>query len=350
MKLIEFDFTYPPNLVAQYPSVQRGKSRLLVAHRKTKELHHTTFDHIADFLEPNDCLVLNDTKVFPARLLGKKETGGKIEIFLLHQLSPPVKKSFPGLTGESNFWFCLHNSVLKKGQKILFQDSQNKSVATIQEILGKEQMIVRFECETSFSDFLKYYGHIPLPPYIERPDEVLDSDRYQTLFSKNSGAVAAPTAGLHWTEELLNGVKKKGIEIAPLTLHVGAGTFLPIRVDEIQDHKMHSEYVEISKTSSEKINEAKRVVAIGTTTVRALESLVQEGKIISGSRWTDLFIYPGYEFQGVDVLQTNFHQPKSSLLVMISAFAGRDFIFRCYEEAIQKNYQLFSYGDTMLIL
>ena len=341
MKLSQFDFQYSPELVAQVPSAERGSSRLLVAHRKTQEIHHTTFDHILDFLEPGDCLVVNDTKVFKARLLGTKENGAKVEVFLLSR-------------SEGSLWECLSRSRagLEVGQKIFFDSMKIGAYVTIKEVL--EGFIhVEFQSQEDFEKILNDHGHMPLPPYIERPDEVLDSDRYQTIFASNRfnwGAVAAPTAGLHWTPELLEKAKVKGIELVSVTLHVGVGTFLPISTENILDHKMHAEYFELSKDAAQKINDAKRVVAVGTTAVRALEASSLEGKVRPGSGWTELFITPGFQFQVIDALQTNFHQPKSSLLVMVSAFAGRDFIFRCYDAAISHRYKLFSYGDTMLIL
>ncbi len=335
MKLSQFDFQYPPEWVAQYPPAQRGDAKLLVAHRKTQELHHTTFDHVLDFLESGDCLVVNDTRVFKARLWGEKETGGKVEVFLLHRQS------------EGSSWKCLSSKKLKLGQKIIFGSNCSGIVRAMSE---EGKLEVEFSYEGRFEDIIEKYGHMPLPPYIERTDEAIDCDRYQTIFAKKQGAVAAPTAGLHWNQELLEKARQKGVEIVSVTLHVGAGTFLPIRTENILDHKMHAEYFEISKEVAQKINEAKRVVVVGTTTVRALESSAHEGRVEAKSGWTDLFIYEGFKFQIVDALQTNFHQPKSSLLVMVCAFAGRDFIFRCYQEALRHRYHLFSYGDTMLIL
>ena len=329
--------------MAQYPSVQRGQSRLLVAHRSTQEIHHTTFEYILDFLERGDCLVVNDTRVFKARLLGKKETGGKVEVFLLNR--HPEQVCHPERS-EGSTWLCLSSKKLKVGQKIILGTTCCGIIREVSE--GKSE--VEFSYDGDFEDVLEDHGHIPLPPYIERPDEAIDGDRYQTIFAARQGAVAAPTAGLHWTSDLLEKAKAKGIEVVSVTLHVGIGTFLPIRTENILDHKMHSEYFELSKETAEKINNAKRVVAVGTTTVRALESSAQEGSIKAGNGWTELFIYPGFRFQVVDALQTNFHQPKSSLLVMVSAFAGRDFILGCYQEAISHRYQLFSYGDTMLIV
>ena len=356
MILSQFDFKYPPELVAQYPSAQRGGSQLLVAHRKTQEIHHTTFEHILDFLEAGDCLVVNDTRVFKARLLGKKETGGRCEIFLLsrhpEQVCHPERSDRhpEARRAEGSLWQCLGSKKLKVGQKIILGPD---CWGRIRDISEDGKSIVEFSYDGDFKDILEKYGHMPLPAYIERSDEAIDTDRYQTIFAANRfnwGAVASPTAGLHWNKELLEKARTKGIEIASVTLHVGTGTFLPIRTENILDHKMHAEYFELSKEAAEKINGAKRVVAVGTTTVRALESSFQEDKIKPGSGWTQLFIYPGFRFQVVDSLQTNFHQPKSSLLVMVCAFADRDFILRCYTEAISRHYQLFSYGDTMLIV
>lgn len=335
MDLFEFDFNYPLEQVAQYPSAQRGDTKLFVAHRKSQEIEHTTFDQISYFLQDGDCMVVNDAKVFPARLWGKKDTGGQVEIFLLRNI-------------KENIWECLcrDSRRIKLSQKIIFGKMLEAKVYDIQ----GEKTFIEFYYEGDFDALLKQVGHIPLPLYIKRSDESVDHDRYQTIFAEKMGAVAAPTAGLHWTKELLSKIKQKGIEIVPITLHVGLGTFQPIRADDITKHKMHSEYVEISKAAAQKINDARRVVAIGTTTVRALESSVQNEIVESWSGWTDLFIYPEYDFKVVDVLQTNFHQPRSSLFVMVSAFTGREFLLRCYQEAFRQNYQLFSYGDTMVIL
>ena len=347
MKLSHFDFKYPPEWVAQYPSVQRGQYRLLVAHRSTQEIHHTTFEYILDFLERGDCLVVNDTRVFKARLLGKKETGGKVEVFLLNR--HPEQVCHPERS-EGSTWLCLSSKKLKVGQKIILGPD---CWGRIRDISEDGKSIVEFSYDGNFKDILEKYGHMPLPAYIERSDEAIDTDRYQTIFAANRfnwGAVASPTAGLHWNKELLEKARTKGIEISSVTLHVGIGTFLPIRTENILDHKMHAEYFELSKETAEKINDAKRVVAVGTTTVRVLEASSQEENVKPGSGWTEIFITPGFQFQIIDALQTNFHQPKSSLLVMVSAFAGRDFILRCYTEAISRHYQLFSYGDTMLIV
>lgn len=335
MRLSEFDFSYPAERIARYPSPVRGGSRLFIAHRKSREIVHTAFSNISDFLEKGDALVINQSRVFPARLIGEKGSGGRVELLLLENLS-------------QDRWRCLAFPLkrLKPAYKVYF----SSLTADVIQIEPDESIIVDFQYEGDFQSLLEKIGHIPLPPYLRRGDEGADRERYQTIFAKERGSSAAPTAGLHWTEGLLEKVRSKGVEVVPIILHVGRGTFSPIREEDIEKHKMHSEYVEISEEAAQSINDAKRVVAVGTTIVRALESSAKDGKVMATSGATDLYIYPGYRFQIVDALQTNFHQPKSSLLVMVSAFAGIDFIRHCYEEALKRQYQLFSYGDTMLIL
>lgn len=359
MRLSEFDFSFPPEQIARYPSAVRGESKLLIAHRKSGEIIHTTFSKICDFLEEGDVVVVNQSRVFPARLMGRKETGGRIELLLLENLS-------------GNRFRCLAFPLkrLKEGNKIYFpchSEPHGRGIsAEILEINSSdESVVVNFNHEGDFQHLLEEVGHVPLPPYLRREDEPIDRERYQTVFAKKRGGAkergssAAPTAGLHWTEGLLEEVRLKGVDVVPITLHVGRGTFLPIREEEIEKHKMHSEYVEISEEAAQKINRAKRVIAVGTTVVRALEFSVHQlsrqqpgshPKVIATSGYTDLYIYPGYTFQIVDVLQTNFHQPQSTLLVMVSAFGGTDFIRHCYAEALERDYRLFSYGDAMLIL
>ena|SRR3989338_6354194 len=369
MLLQDFDFQFPPELIANYPCA-RGEARLMVVHRKSKEIHHTTFPHILDFLDPGDLLVLNNTKVIPARLFGQKETGGKVEVFLLQ--SSPRKRG-------STLWKCLiHASVrVRCGQRIYFRAlNPSAPVAKCIEINSDGTCLLEFEKDFPFEKL----GHIPLPPYIQRKDEEADQTNYQTVFAKHEGAVAAPTAGLHWTEELLNKAQQKGIEIAEVTLHVGLGTFQPIRTENILDHKMHAEYYEVSKDALLKMKEAKRVVCVGTTSVRVAETIANQtspqmdscaswlgggvscdtappalyfralnpSEVMSG--WTNLYITPGYSFKNTHALQTNFHQPKSSLFVLVSSFAGCDLMQKAYQEAIAQKYRLFSYGDTMLVL
>ncbi|MBI4041082.1 MAG: tRNA preQ1(34) S-adenosylmethionine ribosyltransferase-isomerase QueA [Deltaproteobacteria bacterium] len=329
MHLSELEFTYPGELVAQYPSVHRGAGRLMVIHRSSQEIHHTTFDRILDYLAPGDCLVLNDTKVIPARLYGDKN-GKKIEVVLCREI-------------EKQVWECLAFGLkkIKLGQTIKFGCDLESVCENITED-GK--IILRFHEDVKV--FLGEIGHMPLPPYITRGDEVQDLERYQTIYAAKEGAIAAPTAGLHWTSELLNAAENNGVMLARVTLHIGIGTFRPIRTERIQDHVMHEEYYEISAEAWQRIHSAKRVVAVGTSVVRALESAVQGN--LSG--WTNLFVYPGYSFQVVGALQTNFHQPKSTLLALVYAFGEKAFLQKAYSEAISHCYRLFSYGDTMLIL
>ncbi len=309
---------------------------MLVLHRRSQEIIHTTFSQIHHFLEASDCLVVNQSRVFAARLFGQKETGGRVEFLLLENVF-------------ANRWKCLAFPLkrLRSGVKIFF--SGNLLSAAVIEV-QEAHAVIDFNYEGEFQKILEKIGRIPLPPYLGRQDEPIDRERYQTIFANQIGAVAAPTAGLHWTEGLIQEVREKGVEVVPITLHVGQGTFAPIREEQIQNHLMHAEYVEISEEAARKINAAKRVVAVGTTVVRALESAAKEGGVKPMRGKTDLYIYPGYRFQIVDALQTNFHRPRSSLYVMVSAFAGPGFIRRCYDEAFGRGYRLFSYGDTMLIL
>lgn len=358
MNISDFDFNFPQGLIARYPSEIRGESKLLIAHRKTQEIHHTSFSKICDFLEVDDCLVVNQSRVFPARLFGQKETGGKVEFLLLENISEnrwkclafPLKRLRTGV----RIFFPLDHSELNCHSEPKARNLLSAAVIDVQEA----HVVIDFNTEgvppagefQKIPALIEKIGHIPLPPYLRRKAEPIDRERYQTIFANQMGAVAAPTAGLHWTEGLIREVREKGVEVVPITLHVGQGTFAVIREKQIQNHMMHAEYVEISEEAARKINAAKRVVAVGTTVVRALESQAKEGEVNSARGKTDLYIYPGYRFQIVDALQTNFHRPRSSLYVMVSAFAGLDFIRRCYEDAFGRGCRLFSYGDTMLIL
>ncbi len=338
MNLSHFDYSYPKKLIAQYPSEQRDESRLLVAHRKTKKIQHLRFKDIVQFFESGDCLVVNQSKVIPARIFGKKTSGGKVETLLLHKI-------------ESNTWRSLLSPMrgLKIGTKIVYEKNVTLE-AEVLEIDAQGVVTLGFLCDGNFENILEKIGHVPLPPYIERADISEDHSHYQTIFAKEKGSVAAPTAGFHWTPNLIEAVKKKGMSVVPITLHVGAGTFLPIRSKNILDHKMHSEYVEISLSAANLINSAKRIIAVGTTTVRALETAFSDGELKAYSGWTNLFMTQLEQFRVIDILQTNFHQPKSTLFVMVSAFAGLDFIRKCYDEAMRHEYRLFSYGDAMVIL
>ena len=336
MKLSDFDYHLPKELIAKYPAQPRDSCRLMVLDRKDKTIEHRIFRDVIDYLKPGDTLVLNNTKVIPARLIGKKEkTNANIEVFLLRPI-------------EDNIWEALIKNVrrLKKNQKIIISDD------FYVEFLSKddEKAIVKIHSKDIKSD-LEKYGHIPLPPYIEREDEEKDKDYYQTVFADKEGSVASPTAGLHFTKELLEKIKEKGVNIAYITLHVGLGTFKPVKTEDITKHKMHEEYFTIPKETLEMIKKTKEnkksVVAVGTTVVRALETYGKFGKT---EGFTDIFIYPPYEFKIVDKLITNFHLPKSTLLMLVSAFADRDFILKAYNEAVKERYRFFSYGDAMLIV
>jgi S-adenosylmethionine--tRNA ribosyltransferase-isomerase len=336
MKLSDFDYHLPKELIAKYPAQPRDSCRLMVLDRKDKTIEHRIFRDVIDYLKPGDTLVLNNTKVIPARLIGKKEkTNANIEVFLLRPI-------------EDNIWEALIKNVrrLKKNQKIIISDD------FYVEFLDRdnEKAIVKIHSKDIKSD-LEKYGHVPLPPYIEREDEEKDKDYYQTVFAEKEGSVASPTAGLHFTKELLEKIKEKGVNIAYITLHVGLGTFKPVKTEDITKHKMHEEYFIIPKETLEMIKKTKEnkksVVAVGTTVVRALETYGKFGKT---EGFTDIFIYPPYEFKIVDKLITNFHLPKSTLLMLVSAFADRDFILRAYNEAVKEKYRFFSYGDAMLIV
>jgi len=349
-KTSDFDYKLPNELIAHSPADKRDQSRLMVLQRKEQSFEHKHFYNIIDFLEPGDLLVLNDTKVIPARLFGRKSSGfAKIEVFLTSR-QPQYK--------NRQVWKCLvkPGKRLKVGGDVVF--SHNKLRAKVLEKLESGEQILEFFSEQNFWDVVRELGQVPLPPYINaKPAKY--ADRYQTVYAKKEGASAAPTAGLHFTPELLEKLKKKGINIAYITLHTGLATFLPVRADNIIDHEMHREYFEIPQETCEALKKAKRVVAVGTTSVRALESMGENERGDSGN--TDLFIYPGYKFKVVDAMITNFHWPKSTLIMLVSAFAqaeiethdnfaGRDFILKAYEEAIKQKYRFYSFGDAMLIL
>lgn len=335
-----YHYELPKELIAQYPSPQREESRLMHLHAGTGEIAHRKFRDIQSLLKPGDLLVLNNSKVFPARLYGSKENGSKIEILLLNPCA------------DEHCWNCLAHpgKRLKEAQWLYFSDSLKGYISK-----GREdgQREIRLEYSGSLYDILAEIGHIPLPPYIARQDEQSDKERYQTVYAKEPGSVAAPTAGLHFSKELLAELVAAGIQRTELSLHVGIGTFRPVKSASILQHTMHAELVEISQNTAQKINQAKsegrRIVAVGTTTVRSLESFWQDGALQSGKKWTDIFIYPGYQMQVPDALITNFHLPESTLLMMISAFAGYDLIQKAYQEAVAERYRFFSYGDAMYI-
>lgn len=341
MLVQDFDYTLPEELIAQTPLKDRDKSRLLVYDRKTKEIQHRIFSDIVEYIRPEDCLVLNNTRVLPARLLGKKSgTGGSVEMVLLKDLG-------------DNQWEVLVNPGrrVKEGCIVEFGDGLLK--AHVIKRTEEGNRLVQFEYQGIWQEVLDTVGIMPLPPYIHATLE--DKERYQTVYSKINGSAAAPTAGLHFTKELLETIAQKGTEIAYLTLHVGLGTFRPVKEETVQDHKMHTEYYAVDEETAEKINAKRRaggrIIAVGTTSCRVLETVTtSDGVVHAGEGETGIFIYPGYTFKAVDALITNFHLPKSTLLMLISAFAGREEVLRFYEEAIAEKYRFFSFGDACLLL
>jgi S-adenosylmethionine:tRNA ribosyltransferase-isomerase len=339
MKTRDFFFNIDKNRIAQYPPEKRGDSRLMVLGRKKRKIIDSSFSALPDFLEPDTLLVINNSRVRKARVFGTAvQTGGKVEFLFLKQLSSCTWKVLPDKAKRQ-----------KPGKTFRFTNGMTGTIT------GGEGAcrVLRFP-DPIGEEFFEECGHIPLPPYIQREDEPWDENRYQTVYSEKTGSSAAPTAGLHFTRDILSGIEKKGIQIAHITLHVGIGTFIPIRTENVEDHTMHEEDYTIPETSAaiiqQALDENRRIVAVGTTCVRTLESAFHEGKIQSGSNSTSLFIYPGYTFRVVSGLITNFHTPGSSLLVLVSAFAGTEFIRRVYTRGIEKGYRFFSYGDAMLIL
>jgi len=341
MKTDLFNYHLPLSLIAQHPEKKRDNCKLLIYNRKTKQITHGIFKDITDYISPGDLLILNDTKVIPARLFGKKKTGGRVEIFLVEKIAP-------------NTYKALTRGKLKQKTTVTLKNG-------IQAHINKEgeKSIVSLDYKGDFDEILDEIGEVPLPPYIKRNYQVYnkmkDMSYYQTIFAKKKGAIAAPTAGLHFTHNLLSRIREKGVNIAYITLHVGIGTFKPVKEEDFEKHKMDPEYFEIGEETEKLFNETKKrggkVFACGTTTVRALESnTTEEGFLKSGKGFTNLFIYPGYKFKAIDALITNFHLPKSTLLLLVSAFAGREEILHCYEEAIKKEYKFYSFGDAMLIL
>lgn len=338
--LASYDYMLPSERIAQHPVHPRDSSKLLVVGRDG-ELIEEHFFSVTKHLLPGDLLVVNDTRVFPARLLGRRETGGAVELLLLENIS-------------QNRWKVLvrPGRRIRRGMVIKFGDELS---AVIEEKLTDGTRIAKFPISgEEFWLVLDEVGHTPLPHYIRRDDKPSDRERYQTVYARERGAVAAPTAGLHFTEKLLNKIKNMGVELVPITLHIGWGTFKPIEVGDIREHKMHREFYSISKNAAQKLNAAlndgRRIIAVGTTTTRALESAAKSSTLINPhSRWTDLYIYPGYKFKVVDAMITNFHLPRSSLLVMVSAFAGIERIMRAYQYALSHNFRFYSYGDAMMI-
>lgn len=342
MLLDDFDFSLPPELIAQQPCANRDGSRLLVVDKTLGLLSTGLFPEILSHLRPGDVLVLNDTRVIPARLLGTKATGGQVEVFLSRRV-----------VGDAEIWSCLTRSSkpVRVGTRLQLGHGL---VGEVLEGGDGQHRLIRFDCSEDFLQLLEKVGHVPLPPYIRRQDGQTDRERYQTVFARNAGAVAAPTAGLHFTEPILEQLRGSGVEIVTLTLHVGLGTFMPVRTNNLLEHRMHSEVYQISEQTAATVNRARkngrRVIALGTTSTRALEAAADEqGVLKAGSGETDIFITPGYRFRIVDGLITNFHLPKSTLLVLVSAFAGRDLMLTAYQRAIDEKFRFFSYGDCMLI-
>ncbi|MCS6110466.1 tRNA preQ1(34) S-adenosylmethionine ribosyltransferase-isomerase QueA [Clostridium botulinum] len=340
MNVKDFDFYLPEELIAQHPLEKRDTSRLMVLDKETGEISHKNFYDIIDYLNEGDTLVLNNTRVMPARLIGEKEgTGGKIEFLLLKRV-------------DKDRWECLAKpgKSARVGRRFTFGDGKLK--AEVVEVKENGNRIVEFYYEGIFEEVFDSLGEMPLPPYIH--ERLEDRERYQTVYSKENGSAAAPTAGLHFTEELLHKIKEKGINIAYVTLHVGLGTFRPVKVETIEDHEMHSEYYHLSKEDAEVINETKkrgnRVISVGTTSTRTLETISDEdGNVKETSGWTNIFIYPGYKFKVVDRLITNFHLPESTLIMLVSTLAGKEHVMNAYEEAVKERYRFFSFGDAMFI-
>ncbi len=341
MKTSDFYYDLPPELIAQDPLEDRSSSRLMVLNKETGEVSHHVFREVTSFLEPGDCLVLNNTKVIPARLMGvREETGGAVEVLLLKRRADDVWETLvrPGKKA-------------RPGTKLVFGDGLLH--AEVLEVVEEGNRLIRFQYEGIWEEVLDRLGEMPLPPYITH--KLQDKNRYQTVYAKYEGSAAAPTAGLHFTQELLREVEKKGVDIAYVTLHVGLGTFRPVKVENLAEHHMHSEYYQVSGEAAEKINHAKesghRVICVGTTSCRTVESACDEkGHLEAGCGDTDIFIYPGYRFKVLDALITNFHLPESTLVMLVSALAGREHVLSAYEEAVREKYRFFSFGDAMLIV
>ena len=339
MRKSDFYFDLPEELIAQTPLERRDSSRLLHLDKTTGELEHRHFYDLLDYLREGDCMVFNDSRVLPARLIGSRPTGGSVELVLLRDL------------GEGR-WECLSRPgrKTKPGTEILFGNGELK--ATVESVAEGGNRIVRFDYEGIFLEVLERLGKMPLPPYIK--EELQDNERYQTVYSREIGSAAAPTAGLHFTKELMEKIAAKGVKLCYVTLHVGLGTFRPVKAEEIEDHEMHSEFCIIPEETARIVSETKkkggRVIAVGTTSCRTLESFAREdGSLPATSGWTNIFIYPGYTFKCVDALVTNFHLPESTLIMLVSALAGREHVLHAYEEAVKERYRFFSFGDAMFI-
>ena len=340
MNVKDFYFDLPQELIAQDPLEDRASSRLLVLDRETGEVTHRKFRDILGYLNPGDCLVINDTKVIPARLIGSREgTNAKIEVLLLKRRENDIWETLvkPGKKAKPGTVICFGDGLLK---------------GTVIDVVEEGNRLIQFSYDGIFEEILDRLGQMPLPPYITH--QLQDKNRYQTVYAKHEGSAAAPTAGLHFTKELLQEIEDKGVKLAHVTLHVGLGTFRPVKVENVLDHHMHSEFYMVEESEAEKINQTKRdggrVICVGTTSCRTIESASDENGILkAGSGWTDIFIYPGYQFKMIDALITNFHLPESTLLMLVSALAGKDHIMAAYEEAVKERYRFFSFGDAMLI-
>ncbi|GGE70587.1 S-adenosylmethionine:tRNA ribosyltransferase-isomerase [Streptosporangium jomthongense] len=338
MNVSDFHFDLPDELIARYPLRERSASRLLCLDGTSGDIAHRCFTDLPNILQPGDLLVFNDTRVIPARLFGKKQTGGQVEVLVER------------VTGEHSLVAHVRASkALKEGQRVILEDGSALRMA------GRSEALFYLESESTepVLELLERIGHMPLPPYVDRPDESTDRERYQTVYARQAGAVAAPTAGLHFDDAVLEALRARGVESTFVTLHVGAGTFQPVRVDRIDEHVMHSEIVHVPEEAVSAVNRARarggRVIAVGTTSVRSLESASRGGQLRAFQGETDIFIYPGYRFQTVDAMVTNFHLPESTLIMLVSAFAGYDHVMQAYREAIAEKYRFFSYGDAMFI-
>ena len=340
MKTHDFWYDLPERLIAQTPLEKRDTSRLMVLDKETGNVSHKHFYDIVDYLQPGDCLVLNDSRVLPARLLGHRPTGGAVEVLLLRDLG-----------GKRWECLCKPGKKMQAGNEVVFGNGELSAV--VAEVKEDGNRIVEFQYDGIFLEVLERLGKMPLPPYIKA--ELRDQERYQTVYSKEVGSAAAPTAGLHFTNELLEKIRNKGVKTAFVTLHVGLGTFRPVKAEELSEHHMHSEFCMISQETADILNETKqnggRIICVGTTSCRTLESLVKEdGTFEASSKWTEIFIYPGYQFKAMQGLITNFHLPESTLVMLVSAFAGRENVLSAYKEAVREEYRFFSFGDAMCIL